>query len=62
MFSPMYTNIREVYNGWVAYDEWLKVDKKFYKSVALSQASLCTLEGYLLSWYEDFGTHYLLNN
>ncbi len=58
----MYSNVKKVYNGWVAYDTLLKTTKKFKESCALSQSSLNALGDHLLVWYEDFGREYLLSH
>ena len=54
-----YSNVEEVYNGWIAYDTLLKHTKKFRNSSSLNP-SLNTLGDHLLAWYEDFGRQYLL--
>ena len=57
--TTMYSNVEEVYNGWIAYDTLLKNTKKFRSSSSLNPA-LNALGDHLLVWYEDFGRQYLL--
>lgn len=59
--TAMYSNVEEVYNGWVAYDTLLKTTKKFRSSSSLNPA-LNALGDHLLVWYEDFGRQYLLTH
>ena len=56
----MYSNVEEVYNGWIAYDTLLKTTKKFRSSSSLNP-DLNALGDHLLVWYEDFGREYLLS-
>lgn len=59
--TTMYSNVEEVYNGWIAYDTLLKTTKKFRSSSSLNPA-LNALGDHLLVWYEDFGRGYLLSH
>lgn len=59
--TTMYSNVKEVYNGWIAYDTLLKTTKKF-RSSSFLDPSLNALGDHLLVWYEDFGREYLLSH
>lgn len=58
--TTMYSNVQEVYNGWITYDTLLKTTKKFRNPSSLNP-SLNKLGDHLLAWYEDFGREYLLS-
>ena len=57
----MYSNVEEIYNGWIAHDTLLKTTKKL-RSSSLLEPSIHALGDHLLVWYEDFGREYLLSH
>lgn len=59
--TTTYSEVKKLYDGWMAYDTLLKTTKKF-RSSSLLEPSIHALGDHLLVWYEDFGREYLLTH